>query len=292
MKIAYLILAHNNPAHLDKLINSLNSDFCDFYIHFDKKSKTLFNLLNYKNVYYLNNRISIFWGGFSIVQATINLLIESSKEHKYDYYILLSGVDYPIRSNRYIKNFFIKNSGKEFIDLYKMPLYDKSFNRIDKYFFEGNTNRYLYFFQMHLNKTLKSIPYNRRLPSRFDKFVKYAGANWWALSDSCINYIIKFLLDNPSYASFYKHTHIPDEMFFQTIVGNSPFINNLMTSLTYTDWSKNVKPAIIGLEHLKDLSKEYIPVKFGNGKKYTLFARKFTDESDEIINKINIKLRK
>lgn len=47
MKICYLILAHNQPAQLFRLYNALNQSNSDFYIHIDKKSTCLEEILHY-----------------------------------------------------------------------------------------------------------------------------------------------------------------------------------------------------------------------------------------------------
>ena len=38
MKYAYLILAHNNPQQLERMLNMLQDPAAEFYIHVDKKS--------------------------------------------------------------------------------------------------------------------------------------------------------------------------------------------------------------------------------------------------------------
>ncbi|BDP94948.1 hypothetical protein EfmGK941_19530 [Enterococcus faecium] len=56
---------------------------------------------SYDNVEFLcnKNRVKIYWGGFSIVQAEINLVKRALQNEKYLKYVLLSGADYPIKDN-------------------------------------------------------------------------------------------------------------------------------------------------------------------------------------------------
>src|SRR4051812_35408709 len=111
MRIAYLILAHNNYTHLQKLIDALNEFDCKFYVHIDKKSP----LPNLKgdNIIFIKNRVKVYWSTFSEVQATLHLMDEAARDRRHDYFVLISGVDYPIRSNAEI----IKklSNGGEFI---------------------------------------------------------------------------------------------------------------------------------------------------------------------------------
>lgn len=291
MKIAYLIMIHNNPIHLKRLINSLNTKDVDFYIHIDKKTKRSFNLPKYDNVIKIKNNIPIFWGGFSQVQASINLLKEAKKNRKYDYYILLSGVDYPVRSNNYIHNFFKKYKGKEFINLYPMPLYDKTFDRIEYYRYEGSRYLILSYIIRLLNMLIKKFHLKRDLPHKYSDFKLYAGSNWWGLTDKSVNYIIKFIKNNSDFIKFYQNTLCPDEMFFHTILGNSSYLNNIMNSFMFTDWSGDIKPALINQNHLSILKKEFINTDFGNKKSYILFARKFSDKNKTITDYIDKTLR-
>lgn len=117
-KICYLILAYNDPENLYRLINRLN-DRADFYIHIDKKSEikeftTLFE--DYPNVTFIKDRVKVYWGGFSIVQAELNLVETAlSKNNSYMRYVLLSGSDYPIKDTKEIHRFFEQNKDTEFI---------------------------------------------------------------------------------------------------------------------------------------------------------------------------------
>ncbi len=134
MKIAYLITAYNNPKHINKLIKSIHTDNHDIFVHIDKKSKIKFDLPNYDNLFIIENPIKVYWGSFTFIKALLLLLKKSFDTDKYDYYILLSGACYPVRSNTYIEKFIKINKNKEFINIVKMPDNGKTFDRIDYYF--------------------------------------------------------------------------------------------------------------------------------------------------------------
>ena len=121
MKFAYLLLVHGNFNLLKELIGTLDSVDNDIFIHLDLKAGTIDttpfeDIAKYSKVIFINKRVDVKWGHISIVEATFNLLEESLKGN-YDYYHLLSGVDFPIKSNSYIKYFFLRNNGKEFVNL-------------------------------------------------------------------------------------------------------------------------------------------------------------------------------
>lgn len=104
-KDAYLILAHRNDYLFNTLIELLDNENNDIYIHMDKKTKNineelLKNKVKKSNIYFVN-RIKCNWGGFSLVKAELNLLEEATKNN-YRYYHLLSGQDLPIKSQNEI----------------------------------------------------------------------------------------------------------------------------------------------------------------------------------------------
>lgn len=286
MKIAYLILAHNTPRQLQRLISALQNKDVAFYIHIDKKSKENFKI-SQNNIHFLKKRLSVSWGGFSQVQATLSLLQEAKKHGEYDYYILLSGSSYPVKSVQYINDFLNTYNGYQFIDLYPMPLFDKTFDRVEYAFFEGHQNGLINYFLMKVNYFIKKLNIKRSFPTEHKNMKLYGGGQWWVLTDSCIEHILKYIGENKALIDFYKYSFCSDEMFFQTIIGNSPFARKVMNGVMYTDWSGVPKPAIINESHLGLLNNEYISVPFGDNKRFLLFARKFNDESEKIIKKID-----
>ena len=131
-KHAYLIIAHNNFNQLKKLIELLDYEENDIYIHLDKKSKlNVEELKKYvkKSKLIFTKRIKVSWGGFSLVQSELILLKASVKEN-YMYYHLISGADLPIKSMKEIHEFFEENEGKQFIHFRREDDYDGIENRL------------------------------------------------------------------------------------------------------------------------------------------------------------------
>lgn len=128
MKFAYIILAHKLPEQLFRLVSKLDDGDPVFVIHLCKntsaqdfqQAKRLFN--NRQRVFFCK-REDGSWGEFGIVQAVLNgmkLLID--KKIDFDYLHVISGNDYPIKSNAYLKDFFSRNKGKQF--QWYLPIYD------------------------------------------------------------------------------------------------------------------------------------------------------------------------
>ena len=107
MKHAYLIMAHHEFEVLGKLVQALDDERNDIYIHFDKKEKN-YPLLKtkYTNLYILQKRTDIRWGHISQIKAEYALFEAAFMQDRYDYYHLLSGVHLPLKSQSYIHHFF------------------------------------------------------------------------------------------------------------------------------------------------------------------------------------------
>lgn len=281
MKIAYLISAYKDPIHINKLIHALNTKNADFYIYIDKKSKTAFNFPHIKNLHVITNPIIVHWGGFTQVVSTMQLMKEAYDAKKHDYYVLLSGSDYPLRSNKNFIDYLEKNKGKEFIEIAKMPLNDKTFDRVEFPFLEGSNYGIISFLFYKINIMIHILGIKRKYPQQYSDMQLYGGSHWWILSNACVEYILQFVKENPAFSKFYKYTYIPSEMFFHTIIGNSKFMKNVTSALTYTDWNskKRPLPAEITLEHMPILTLEYDKLPKGQTVKKYFFARKFFDRS-------------
>src|SRR5262245_57423807 len=102
MRIAYLILAHHQPQLLGALIERLDDGSARFFIHVDQKSDILpfRNAIRSERAMLLDERLPIEWGGWNMVQATLNLLHCAQQRSPSTHYQLLSGNCYPIKSNR------------------------------------------------------------------------------------------------------------------------------------------------------------------------------------------------
>ncbi|HBH6291206.1 TPA: glycosyl transferase, partial [Enterococcus faecium] len=237
MKICYLILAYNDIGNLKRLVNRLNENAV-FIIHIDKKTDIepfIEAFKSYDNVEFLcnKNRVKIYWGGFSIVQAEINLVKRALQNEKYLKYVLLSGADYPIKDNEYIYNYFKKNSSVEFIrgiDLDQIKHKEFYYKHIDVYqkhdYPRINRNNTTAFkiFRAIINRCLRMIKLPPKI--RHHKFDLYHGSQWWALSKECLTELIQMYEQNQQdYLNFKIGMFAPDEKFFHTLFFNSSFKN-------------------------------------------------------------------
>jgi len=314
MEKNYIILAHENPLQLFRLIKALDDNKSYFYIHVDKKIdvhdfKEL--IADYKNVIFVANRYDCVWGSISLVHATLSCMHEVVNDQRNGYCILISGQDYPVKNRESIDNYFNANNGCEFIDI--KPIYEcwpdnKWVQRYEYYTFYLSSKRqdsisipYLFSKEIHNLKNWKSI-INRIIETKninlfFEivsniirkrkhakHIIPYGGSQWWALTIPTIKRILGFVQDNTSFVSYHKYTAIPDEVFFHTIImylATKDKDIKIKGTLTYTNWErKNVPlPVTFSSDDLVELM---------NLPEDKLFARKFDINIDEnIINEID-----
>ena len=289
IKIAYLILAYKNPSHLKRLIEALMSNDCAFYIHLDKKSNfTDFEFIKGENIYFCNHRIPVYWGDFSQVKAILIMIQQALNSHEnFQYFVFLTGSDYPLRSNKYIHKFFNTYRGFEFISIVKMPskMTGKTIEKLNTYRVQSNKP----ILQIIMKIFAKVGLARRNYRKYFGTIEPYSGSGAWALSKEACTYMIDFIRINKKIVKFFENVITSDEIFFQTIIGNSPFKLKIKRNLTYADWSKRGShPEIITENHIaffKAQDKIMANDVYGEGE--LLFARKFPDKRIDLLNRID-----
>ena len=292
-KHAYLIIAHNNFNQLKKLIELLDYEENDIYIHLDKKSKlNVEELKKYvkKSKLIFTKRIKVSWGGFSLVQSELILLKASVKEN-YMYYHLISGADLPIKNMKEIHEFFEKNEGKQFVHFRREDDYDGIEDRLRYYYYFTNfrkskgIQKIIKYAIFKLALTVQKILKINRLKN--SKMIIKSGSQWFSITNDLARYIV----DNEKLINkMYSHTFCSDEVFLQTICYNN---EKFRTNLYYQGYDDNYKANMRNIvwrnnrPHLwtKEDYEELINSDY-------LFARKFDEKIDnQIIEKIYEKLR-
>lgn len=296
MTIAYLILAHNTPNHLSRLIHALDSPKVLFFVHVDRKSdiSSFRDRLSQCNVIFLEDRVAVYWGEFSQVRAILRLMKEALYHSPdSDYLCLLSGSDYPLRSPQYIDDLLSRNQGREFINLVRMPCeaVGKPLDRLHQYRLQTPHGSQLVIRTVALLNWLISdrLRLRRDYSRVLNGLTPYAGSEWWTLTGDACRHVLSFIDRRPDVVTFFKNVYAPDESFFQTIIGNSEFATRQVRNLTFADWSRPTGgPAIIDEDHLEGFLKaECVMADDVYGRGELVFARKFTDDSSHLTDFID-----
>jgi len=271
MKIAHLILCHAGPRQLERLIRRLVHTDAWCYIHLDNKAaiEPFLSLQELPNVSFVKNRVSVHWGGYSIVQATLNGFGEIlSSGLGFTHVNLLSGQDYPLKSTDAIHKFFDHSPGRTFMHtLSVVNEWTEALPRITKYHL-ANMN---FPGKYKAERLINAVMPVRKFP---EQLVPVGRSQWFTIIAEHAAYIIEYLARNKKVVDFFKLSWAPDEMIFQTVLYNSVHKEQMVNdNLRYIDWSAGgSSPKVLTMSDAAALTQSD-----------KLFARKFNPTIDSAI---------
>jgi hypothetical protein len=310
MDISYIILGHKEPLQIKRLVNRLTCANSFFYIHIDKRVDiTPFKtaLAEEPGVYFLEKRENGTWGDIGIVRATLHALKIILEDGRNGYCVLLSGQDYPIKSNENIARVLRANEGISFADTWALPYekwYNGGFYRIEyyKYNVPDGENNYLLLpplfskdFQNDRKANVRRIgklllkgkvPFQLFRKRNFPHGIKpYGGSQWWAITTHMARQVISFTEEKKLYLKFHKFTLLADEIFFQSLIMHFSVLEKtaVKPSLTYLRFesTESAHPATFSSQNLNELKA------VSTAKPEKLFARKF-DYNDPVLKLFDV----
>lgn len=243
----FLIQAHKDSNLLKKIVSRLDAPNHYFVIHVDRKSCVMYEEIkqefcSHDNIIVMEAN-NVMWGGAGQFFTTLKQIELSIEKWPFlDFFHLISGQDYPVKSIHEFDNFFNTNRNYNYLAINDMP---QAYYRSDIYHFcdiiDYRTNNIAVKGIIKLMSSIqrKIIDSGIRLREKIPLQI-YKGPNWWSLNREAINHILSYIKENPSYKRRFKYTYCCDEVFFHTILYNSELKNSIVNdSLRYTDWTKN-----------------------------------------------------
>lgn len=274
--IAYLVLVHRFPAQFKRMFKAIHDPANYYLIHVDKNSGPELEadirrfLRGFPNSEILKGHRAL-WGGYSLVDAELRgmaQLLEMGAD--WEFFINLSGQDYPLKSQDEIATFLKRNRGKEFIKvLDQREARPETMERIGRYAIE-------------FEKRIVRTPFPRRFMSGVSPYI---GNQWMIVSRR----FCEFVCHDPQaqrYKAFYRNTFIADEGFFQTVMMNTTAHGEIVSDdLRKIDWVPDgdikLRPRTFIAEDASELLASPC-----------LFARKFDVTVDEeVLDIIDDRLR-
>ncbi len=267
VSIAYFILVHRFPEQFKRLFKALYHPENHYLIHLDKKTSVeIYDdirdfLTDFPNTYILKSE-NVVWGGYSMVQAELNGMSYLLKLNvHWDFFINLSGQDYPLKSQKIIREYLTENKGSNFIKIDdQLAVRPETMNRIENHFVETENG-------------FSDVTFKRAF---LKDVIPYIGGQWMILTrESC-----EFICNSgeaKKFENYYLNTLIADESFFQTVLMNTSFngviINDDKRAIIWIpDGDIKLRPKTFTKEDAKFLLE-------GD----SLFARKFDDRVDNKI---------
>lgn len=210
MKIAALVMAHHRPDCLGRLLSRLQGELWSPYLHIDAKSDLAPFSHLLRLVSPVTRRIPVYWGTFSQVEATLLLLRQALDDRENTHFFTVTGQDYPIKADTEIGASIAEaNHGGNYITIRRMPTPDKPLSRLEK--------RYYSYLNPRIRKKVADALPRRRVDRHLRGLQPFAGSAMWLFDRKAASGMLDFVDRNPWYSMAFRHTHCPDEMFFQTL---------------------------------------------------------------------------
>ena len=107
--------------------------------------------------------------------------------------------------------------------------------------------------------------------------------------------MLNFVACNQYLEKYFRNAFTSDEMFFHTILGNSPFRGRIRKSLMFVDpdWSiAGEGRHMVNAEHVRFFEAQqtaWVEDEWGSGE--VLFARKFSDSDLDLVDRIDLMIK-
>jgi hypothetical protein len=219
MNEVFLIHAHKDIDQLNALVEQLRDDDFIVYVNLDLKW-TIDPARVHPAARLVHKRIDVRWGGFSQVQATLNSLRQVVAEvPQFDKVIFLSAQDFPLLPNVRLKQELAALAHNELLDAVPVRQDGWPVAFRYQYFYREGGSRLERAVCGVANRVLRALHWKRAMPHRL---APWGGSSWWALSRECTVMLLERIEREPGLKRFFGTVLCPDEMFFQTLVMNSP----------------------------------------------------------------------
>jgi hypothetical protein len=284
MNLAFVILAHDFPDQVARLVDRLTAQGGTVALHWDSRhpvdlSRRLRETLPAAQAARViaAERIEVHWGLWSVVQATLNALEALQRSGlPVDYVTLLSGHDYPLRPLSQLAEFLHRNGGIEHIESVDHEkekwitdgLHDERWQY--RHYVSWGTHPKTFDKCWHLQHALGL---KKRPPTGIKP---HFGSQWWTLSWPTLQAILQ-TARRQDVRNFFRRTWVPDEMFFQTLLAAAaPRANLSGTCLTLYHFARNGVPLVFYEDHYELLAAQPF-----------FFARKISPWSDRLRDKLD-----
>lgn len=226
MKHAFILQVHNFPEQLKEIVDLLYSPNHYFFINVDKKVDEmpfLRILKGYSNIYFMSGkeRTNVNHAGFSQILCTLRLL-EKAQSMNMDYFHSLSGQDFPCVDNKTFDNFFELCGNRSYMHydspkeskIWSRSKYPNRYRRYYAYDLPGRNYLLIKILIKILNRMFTVLPLRPELKNIA------AGWSWFSWHKQVVNYVLKYLKDNPKFLKRFRFTACCDEVIFHTMLNN------------------------------------------------------------------------
>jgi hypothetical protein len=282
--LGVVVLAHRGPEQVARLLAALEHREVRRYLHLDARVdpqpfQAALRRAGVAEVAWLPRRPTR-WGGPEIVDASLDGL-RAALADGCGYVVQVSGQDFPLWPVERMVAFFTEHADRSFLEHVALP--DDRWRHGGRLRTECWTFSVLGRRETHVParfpvpmswkgrvlNALLGVAARVRGPRRVPSCARlHGGSQWWNLSGDAVRFVLDFVEAHPGYRAYHRHTLLPDELFFQSILAGTDFPRRhpvVNDSLRYMEWpAGRSHPRLLTLADLPALEAAEAP-----------FARKF-----------------
>lgn len=225
-RIAFLLLAHKDPAAVAAQARMLTAKGDGVVIHFDAGARDddwlalVEGMAGLPRVHLLRRRLRCGWGEWSLVAATLAMVQAALGTFPWATHLyLLSGDCRPLKPVHELRA-YLAATGQDHIecaDFFRSGWIKTGLREervIFRHPFNERRQRRLFYLSLWGQRTLGL---RRRLPAGLDIRI---GSQWWCLRRETAEAVLALCRRRPRVRRFFRLSWVPDETFFQTLVSH------------------------------------------------------------------------
>jgi hypothetical protein len=281
-RIAILVIGHANPGVFQRLAWSLDHPAIAVFCHIDAKSDlTRFTADVPGNLVFIEDRRSVFWGGYRMIEAELALFRAARQAGPFAAYALISGDSLPLIDNGALVDLFTHTPHT--LRFREQAPGDKSYERIDRVYLPDTAVGTFRGLPTHLDRHLTSEDFamfrramQSRRQKRSRKFLLFKGPQWFSICDDLLCRMLAHLETDPAYEEIFRFSAVPDELFFHTLLKIVEPAAESAFGIMGMEWSRKPMPGVMR-------SDDDLPMIAAAGEP---FFRKFSDQCLSLVDKV------
>lgn len=256
-RVGYLVLSYTLPGQVLRLLRTLRAGSPDAHVlvhHDDRRCRLDRPALRAARAHSLEPPLAVEWGDFSQLAAVLRGFRWLLEHTDFEWLVLLSGQDYPVRPLAAIERDLATADCDAFIET--RPVAPPSLRRraVDEF-----ASRYFYRYAalpdgplaarlVALAPKARPLLAARRLPSGpriglrwprppFSGALRcHRGSDWFTLSRRCVAAVDGFAREHAAALRHYRRTLIPTESFVHTVLASEPALRLRGDNRRHTVW--------------------------------------------------------
>lgn len=252
MSVAILVLAHRAPAILSVASTIYREAEFDIFVHLDAKA----DLNAYRaglgdevadRCAFVDNRVEIYWAGFSMIQATVALLRKARDSGPYSNFVLVSDDTFPVRPLPELRSALATDH--ERICISRVRPNARAFQRYERFFCLD-----------HQATALRGRPIESSFidDGLFDTLVRmkqrkvegkapiglFYGSQWCALTGRFVEHFLHRHDQDATLRESFEFSAVPDEMYIHCVMMNSSERWKILPGPVLVDWNRRPRPYV------------------------------------------------